>query len=145
MELVHCIYTSAARSPAFGRKELDELLKVCRTNNQAHGVTGMLLFEKGSFFQILEGERSQVEALFDKIATDPRHVRINKLIVERIAQRDFGEWTMGHGEISALDLLRIPGLNDFFSRGQSYEQLNEGRAKLLLAAFRDGDWRTRLS
>lgn len=51
---------------------------------------------------------------------------------------------MGHVEISPLDLLCVPGLNDFFSRGNSYEQLNAGRAKLLLGAFKAGDWRTRM-
>lgn len=144
MELVHCIYTSAARSPSFGRKELDELLAISRANNAAHGVTGILLFDKGSFFQILDGERETVAALYTKIAADPRHIRINKIMVEPIAERDFAEWTMGHVELRPLDLLCVPGFNDFFSRGCSYEQLNAGRAKRLLGAFKAGDWRTRL-
>lgn len=105
----------------------------------------MLLFQNGSFFQVLEGERTVVEALFEKIATDKRHARVTKVILEPIEERDFGEWTMGYPKISARELAEIPGLNDFFARARSYLELGEGRAKTLLAAFKAGTWRTSLS
>jgi hypothetical protein len=47
--------------------------------------------------------------------------------------------------ISLRELEGIPGLNDFFGRGTSYLELGEGRAKILLAAFKEGRWRTSLS
>ncbi len=142
MDLVHCIYCSASASAEMTRSELDELLSVCRESNAKVGVTGMLLYQSRSFFQVLEGDRSAVELLYAKIAKDNRHVRIKKIIFEAIEARDFGEWTMGFPRVSAKELADIPGLNDFFARGESYMKLGSGRARSLLEAFKQGRWRT---
>ena len=55
VELVHCIYASAS-TVSFTKDEITELLAIAQRNNGALGVTGMLLYEDGSFFQVLEGE-----------------------------------------------------------------------------------------
>ncbi len=145
MELVHCLYCSAATNPAFGRSDLNALLDECRINNAKLKVTGMLLFRDGSFFQVLEGDRVVVETLFERIERDKRHERMTKIIQEPIDERAFGEWTMGYSKISSKELATIPGLNDFFAKGQSYMDLGKGRAKSLLGAFKDGRWRQSLS
>jgi hypothetical protein len=105
----------------------------------------MLLYQNQSFFQVLEGDRSVVEALFEKVALDPRHTRVTKVILEPISERAFASWTMGYPRVSEKELAEIPGLNDFFGRSSSYLELGEGRAKTLLAAFKDGKWRMSLS
>ena len=92
----------------------------------------------------MEGDRTVVEALYEKIAADKRHTRITKLILEPIEERAFADWTMGYPKLSQKELSEIPGLNDFFSRGRSYMELGQGRAKTLLAAFKDGRWRSSL-
>jgi hypothetical protein len=125
--------------------QLAQLLEKCRSNNATCDVTGMLLYQNGSFFQVLEGNRGTVERLFDKIAIDPRHKRVTKVILEPIAERAFGDWTMGYPQITSKELAEIPGLNDFFRQASSYLELGEGRAKTLLAAFKEGKWRARLS
>jgi hypothetical protein len=145
MELVHCIYCSVLTSGELDPGELSALLDKCRSNNANFDVTGMLLYQHHSFFQVLEGDRSTVESLFEKIALDPRHKRITKVILEPISEREFGNWTMGYPQISSKELAEIPGLNDFFRHATSYLELGEGRAKTLLAAFKDGKWRARLS
>jgi hypothetical protein len=145
MELIHIIYCSVSAKPNFSAVELEQLLEVCRRNNGNAGVSGMLLFQDPWFFQILEGEPVALEALYDKIALDKRHKRIMKIIQEPIEARDFGEWTMGRADLSPKELKRIPGLNDFFSRGTAWTELGEGRAKTLLEAFRSGRWRASLS
>ena len=141
MELVHCIYCSVSTSGEFDAGELSRLLENCRSSNAKCDVTGMLLYQHRSFFQVLEGDRSTVEHLFEKIAADPRHTRVTKVILEPISERAFGNWTMGHPQVTAKELAEIPGLNDFFRRGSSYLELGEGRAKTLLEAFKDGKWR----
>jgi len=145
MELSHLIYCSAAVKRDFGQEELAELLASCRTKNAAADVTGMLLFQEGSFFQVLEGESTVLEDLFAKISRDPRHRRVTKLALEPIANRAFGAWSMGHPEVTCRQLATIPGLNDFFSSGNSYLKLGEGRAKALLSAFKSGRWRASIS
>jgi hypothetical protein len=145
MDLIHIKYCSVSAKHDFSAAELEQPLAVCRKNNGIAGVTGMLLFQSPWFFQILEGEPAVLEALYDKIALDKRHSRIMKIIQEPIEARDFGEWTMGRADVSLRDLIRIPGLNDFFSRGTAWTELGEGRAKSLLNAFRSGQWRASLS
>jgi hypothetical protein len=126
------------------KEELDGLLAICREKNGEAGITGMLLYQNRSFFQVLEGDRKAVESLFAKIAKDKRHVRMTKIITEPIEERAFAEWTMGFPKVSSKELAEIPGLNDFFTRGDSYMKLGPGRAKTLLEAFKEGRWRAAL-
>ena len=144
MELVHCIYCSASTTD-FTVSELNTLLDECRGKNAKVEVTGMLLYRDRTFFQVLEGDRPVVEALFEKIGKDKRHVRVTKVILEPIEQRTFAAWTMGYSEMTAKELADIPGLNDFFTRGMSYLELGESRAKTLLSAFKEGRWRSSLA
>ncbi len=139
-DLVHCIYVSAS-TREFSVEELEALLDVAKTNNRALNVTGMLLHHRGSFFQILEGEAAVVDALYEKISGDSRHAKVTKLINERIAARDFADWSMGLARATRQDLAKIEGLNDFFLSGGCFSELDEGRAKTLLNSFREGRWR----
>ncbi|MGE0386260.1 MAG: BLUF domain-containing protein [Gammaproteobacteria bacterium] len=145
MDLVHCIYCSASSKANVTRPELDALLKECRVGNEPLGVTGMLLYRDGAFFQVLEGDRPVVEALFAKVERDKRHTKVTKITIEPIAERAFAQWSMGYSNIASKELAQIPGLNDFFTRGDSYLNIGESKAKLLLAAFKEGKWRVSLS
>ncbi len=145
MELVHCIYCSASTTGDFDPAELSALLDKCRSNNARCGITGMLLYQHRPFVQVLEGEKSTVESLFEKISKDRRHDRITKIVQEPIAERAFASWTMGYPRITAKELAQTPGLNDFFGSARSYLELGQGRAKALLAAFKEGRWRASLS
>ena len=141
--LIHLIYCSAAPRP-LSSNELRDLLVGARRYNERHGITGMLLYADGSFFQVLEGTPEDVERLFKRISADPRHDRLTLIIREPVAVRAFGEWSMGHADIAQEDLDQIVGSNDFLAAGRSFLDIGEGRAKKLLAAFRDGRWRTAL-
>lgn len=134
------VYASAASAP-FNGEELGGLLLQARRNNVRRGVTGMLLYYQASFFQVLEAAPNTLDATFARISADPRHIKIIKLIQEPIEQRSFAEWTMGLGRADREQLGAIPGLNDFFKKGSCYWELEEGRARTLLGAFRDGKWR----
>ena len=140
MELVHCIYCSAS-THAFSPSDLAFLLTQCRQNNSKAGLTGMLLYSDGTFFQVLEGDRAAVEALLEKLPKDKRHDRITKIVLEPIEERAFAQWTMGYPKITKRELAAIPGLNDFFGQSLSFMDLGEGRARTLLGAFKDGKWR----
>jgi hypothetical protein len=146
MDLVHCIYCSASSGADLTPAELQSLLDQCRRKNAVAGLTGMLLYQNRSFFQVLEGDRNVVEALYERISKDKRHTRVTKIILEPITDRAFADWTMGCPKLSSSQLAKIPGLNDFFARGKSYLELGEGRAKTLLHAFaQEGRWRTSIS
>lgn len=84
--------------------DLAALLEVARERNEAHGVTGMLLYAYGSFMQQLEGEPDAVDAIFASIQRDPRHGDLRLLSRREISERRFSAWTMGFEHPQALSL-----------------------------------------
>ncbi|MCG8634611.1 MAG: BLUF domain-containing protein [Desulfobacterales bacterium] len=143
-KLVHCIYSSTAVEE-FSESEIVDLLAKARQTNSELGVTGMLLYDKGSFFQVIEGEPEVITSLLASIEKDKRHDRFVKIIYEEIDERDFSEWTMGYSGVTRKELNNIEGLNDFFRSNRHFTDLDEGRAKVLLKAFKDGKWRASIS
>lgn len=143
-ELIHLIYSSMAVRP-FSQEELTRLLTNARFKNDKLGVTGMLLYAEGSFFQVLEGGPDVLDALLATIKNDKRHDKVTVIIREPIARRTFANWTMGYADITPGEAGELAGANDFFSSGHSFAGLQQGRAKKLLAAFKQGRWRSRLT
>ena len=143
-ELIHCIYASAARGD-FKAAELAALLEGARENNARLGLTGMLLYADGSFFQVLEGQPDVVDALYARIERDPRHGQMTLVIKEPIPKRHFDAWTMGLYKVSREELAGMSGVNDFFGRDRAMVSVEAGRARKLLAAFGDGRWRRKLT
>ena len=141
MNLMHCIYSSRA-SVDIQDGDIQALLASSRRNNAARGITGMLLFIEGSFFQVLEGAEDAVDRVYEVIGRDPRHDRITQIIREPIARRCFAEWSMGFESVGRADAQRAIGENDFFGSAGCLEQINPGRARKLLVAFGAGRWRT---
>ena len=142
--LSNLIYASVATKD-MDRSELLRLLQQVRHANAQVGVTGVLLYEDGNFLQVLEGYKETVQQVFKKIGQDKRHNRIVQIIEEPISKRTFGNWTMAFSSVSREELSTIPGLNDFFATGSMFTQLDNGRAKRLIAAFRQGRWRQKLA
>jgi hypothetical protein len=141
--LCHCIYASEATAE-FQERQIPSLLEKIRAANSSRGITGMLLYVEGSFFQVLEGHSRLVDDVFAAIKRDPRHARITMIIREPIVERRFGEWTMGFSTLALADVGKILEKNDYFASSSCIAELTSGRAKKLLAAFHDGRWRTGL-
>jgi hypothetical protein len=140
MELIHSIYASTAAS-IFKESDIPALLEHARTANAERGLTGVLLYIEGGFFQVLEGNDALVDDVYGRINRDPRHSKVTLIIREPIAARDFSEWTMGFSTVDPLEAGQLIGENDFFKSASCVTQLDGGRAKKLLAAFRSGRWR----
>ena len=106
------VYVSAA-THEFKGAELADLLRVARENNGRDGVTGMLLYHGGSFFQVLEGGRDKVHEIFRRVEKDPRHQKVTVLHEEELVEeRDFPDWSMAWCEISDAALREVDGFND---------------------------------
>jgi hypothetical protein len=142
--MIHLIYTSVA-SQDFKTDQLTDILQQAREANERVGLTGILLYSDGSFFQVLEGEPSEIDQLYQKLLLDKRHTQLTVIIREPIAKRSFGGWSMGFSSVSPEELTKIDGLNDFFENGSCFLQLDAGRTKKLLAAFAEGRWHGKLS
>jgi len=134
-------YASAATHP-FSDEELVELLAKSRASNAERDVSGLLLYHEGSFLQVLEGERSVVEAVFDKIGKDPRHTDKLLLFRREGVERCFDEWTMGFHQLKAGAGQVPSGLNRFLDTGATGLTADDGeRIRDILLGFREGRWR----
>ena len=117
------------------------LLAVSKRNNARVGVTGALLFNGGSFAQVLEGSRAAVETTFERIQRDPRHSDVAVLQCEPVASRGFPNWSMGFvgdsprgralwtevARLTNFDLSRLEG-NVLFNTLLSIVKVEEGEA-----------------
>jgi len=74
---------------------LKEILKSASRNNPRQSITGILVYDRGHFFQILEGEYNDVESAFSRIQVDKRHCRVNRIISYPVQERLFENWKMG--------------------------------------------------
>ncbi len=111
------IYVSAA-DPVAGCSMVDinAILDVSRTSNQARGITGLLLYRHFHFMQVLEGPQAVVEDLFfNHIVHDSRHHGIHLLRNAEVARRSFPKWAMSfHAVGDATAAAReVPGLVAF--------------------------------
>jgi hypothetical protein len=108
-------YVSAATHP-FSDADIAELLTHARANNEAHGLTGALLYRGERFIQILEGPDAEVRERFAVISADPRHRNVSSMREMWIPERQFPEWTMGYRPLSDDAVSMMPGFEDFFGR-----------------------------
>lgn len=133
-------YTSVA-SHHMTHEELIHLLSQSRDNNSHDDITGMLLYMEGCFFQVLEGQREQLEALFEKISHDARHHHVMKLIIEPIEERSFAHWTMGFQHVTPEELASVTGITDFLDReNHGFDAMPANRARRLIEQYREGRW-----
>jgi hypothetical protein len=100
--LVRCLYASRAPRP-MQDASMDTILKQSRRNNPEAGITGMLCFTNGIFVQVIEGGRAEVSRLLGKIFRDERNVDVQILVFEEIAERRFGNWTMGQVNLASIN------------------------------------------
>ena len=100
--LVRLMYASRA-VPALDQEELVTILRQSKANNPSTGVTGVLCYSGGIFLQVLEGGRSAVNKLYNRIGADPRHTDVELLLYEEIGERRFASWSMGQVNMSRLN------------------------------------------
>jgi len=74
--------------------DLQRLLRSAQTRNRSEGLTGLLIYDKGHFFQWLEGPAEGVERVWESLKRDPRHTDIKVMGTEPTSARCFADWDM---------------------------------------------------
>ena len=112
-------------------------------NNEAMGVSGILMYRQGCFLQLLEGAKPALASLYGRIALDERHTHSSLLYFAQAEQRSAGTWSMGvlnldsiSGSLSIDDLLyrldaqrRSDGIEDpVRSLVMAFQRLNSNAA-----------------
>ncbi len=87
------VYSSRAVAP-LSPHELQRLTVGSQQRNSRDGITGLMLYDEGRFYQWLEGPPDKLDRLFRAIRSDPRHTDIEVLGSFPARARRFGGWTM---------------------------------------------------
>ncbi len=92
--LYNTVYCSRA-TVSVDAAAVDSIIKSSRRSNPEYGITGVLVFGSGIFFQWLEGPRDNVMSLMEHLKTDPRHENVVMLTEnEEVRERLFPNWDM---------------------------------------------------
>lgn len=99
-------YMSAAK-PGLTEAEVHDILRASSVNNRRSQLSGMLLLLDGTFFQVLEGDRENVETTYKRISSDRRHSALIRVLEREREERSFPHWSMGfekvhHGDAGGL-------------------------------------------
>lgn len=100
-DLYALLYVSQATQP-MTESELQTLLNRAREANRAQGITGFLLYFNGSFMQVIEGNRSRVQALLKRIRQDQRHQGLRVVFEGAVHRRAFVDWSMGFRDMEHI-------------------------------------------
>lgn len=79
--------------------EIDKILEASNRKNGDKDITGVLLYSKTKFLQVLEGEKKEILDLYDKIKEDDRHKNVILISLKPISTRYFPSWQMGSKQI----------------------------------------------
>ena len=119
----------------FTADDMRRLLSQSRACNARHGISGMLLLQDGLFMQLLEGPAEAVDALYARIASDPRHCEARLMVrAERTAPLLPG-WHMAWSE--GLLEHEAPMFEGIAPDVQALTLLEGARSDRVAAAMRD--------
>lgn len=105
--LIRVVYQSTSlisRMEGAFRAELASILESCARVNPKLGITGVLIYERGRFIQLLEGPAASVDALMDAIEIDVRHGMFQILWRTPADTRMFEQWSMAFMDAGAAPL-----------------------------------------
>ena len=91
--LYHLSYISVANQE-FDRSQLSELAAESSKRNSELQISGALVFDGTHFFQYLEGEKENVELVYNKIKQDQRHRDVSTISESSIEKRVYPHWGM---------------------------------------------------
>jgi len=134
---LYCISYVSTQAYAMTSDDLRGILEHAREKNARLGITGVLLHRGDSFFQILEGGEEEVRGLYETIAADTRHQRVEIVTEGPVSEREFTDWQMAFIELDGQDYSAMPGFSDLLRNTPEAREFLRGlsRSKKLALLF----------
>ena len=130
------IYTSIAPQ-GLSEEALIDILIHARVKNKQLGISGILIYHQREIIQILEGEKSVVEALFQTIVEDVRHTRVGVFYEGDIQEKAFKDWSMAFKSLDEEAVNKITrgyeGLNNTLSPIHMLKESNNRGKKVFIS------------
>jgi hypothetical protein len=96
------VYVSTAVE-GLRNQDIQGILDIAQSNNDERYITGFLAHNGRCFMQALEGERNEVQEIYERIAQDCRHTGIAQIIGEPVERRAFPDWSMNYHRVDDDD------------------------------------------
>lgn len=112
MILFELIYVSVATRD-MSAADIKSLLDNARHKNAQRNITGLLVYHRGEFMQLLEGGKEEVFSIYHKVMDDGRHKQVNLLWNGPIKERSFPNWQMAFVGLGDLELKQTAGYSGF--------------------------------
>ncbi len=114
---IRLTYASTTTSkPATIRQDLVSILNEAQMHNSNHGICGALFYGNDYFFQCIEGQKAEIDRLYEKLLKDPRHKEVILLAYDEISKPRFVGWNMKY-------VLQEPAILKFFESNH-WEKFN---------------------
>ncbi len=124
--LQRAIYVSDAVGTAGSSiLSIAQILGASDINNRRDELRGLLIFHRGQFMQLIEGQRTDLDRLLTRLRADPRHENIRMLVDENVLGDPVGVYPMARvpvdGKVAAmigdrpLDCLSLPQVESLFT------------------------------
>lgn len=137
--MLHELFYVSLATGEMSKDDLNELLLQAREKNERLNITGLLIYYKGKFMQILEGEKDAIFELYETICNDKRN-HLNMLCWDHgIQERGFTGWSMAFKNLDDEESSKMAGFSDFLEDGFTSElsSQNQSAAQQLLAMFKN--------
>ncbi len=93
MECHQLLYESIATT-SMTLEDVINMLEKCNQQNYEIRLSGLLVFHNHRFMQLLEGSKSSVDFIMQKIRKDTRHSNLKILHESESMERSMGAWAM---------------------------------------------------
>lgn len=100
---MHSLVYYSIASPMLTEKDVDAILRKARDFNSVREITGCLLYFNDQFVQILEGQKSHILELYERIKHDKRHLNPTVIVETEIEDRVFPTWSMAYQQLNDVD------------------------------------------
>ncbi len=129
-----CTYVYCSRAAAgVDELEVNRIVEAAQRRNVARGITGVLVFGSGVFFQWIEGPTLQMQNLIENLRGDPRHYDVVALDwSEEKRERLYPNWEME--QVKADDIREV--LQD--ALGSAEDENNTAALKRILGHLDTG-------
>jgi hypothetical protein len=115
-------YLSAATMEP-SKADLQAILELAVKQNQASNISGFLMYAEQCFFQVIEGPKLEIDALYSNLLSDTRHHCVTRILYNEVDHRRFSNWSMAFIQYDKADDVSIKGystyLHDFMASAKN--------------------------
>lgn len=131
----HAICYISTSTVEFTDNDIEEQMEKWCKNNLKRDIKGVLLYSQGHFFQVLEGEKKVVLALFNEIRQDTRHNNIIQVLGEDISQGSLDHYIVENLKDSQYSKPHL--VKEYCESVKGMEPHTQQQIKVILGAFID--------